>query len=45
MCIVYNCGRGYVAMMIALEKGIVWGADIMMMEALVFEKEGFEMSH
>jgi len=44
-CIMHNCGRGYDATMIALEKGIVWGADVVMMQELVVEKEGFCISH
>ena len=31
--------------MIALEKGIVWGADVVMMQELVVEKEGYNISH
>jgi len=31
--------------MIALEKGIVWGADIVMMQEPVVEKEGYNISH
>jgi hypothetical protein len=41
----YNCGRGYVVMMMALETGIVWWADIRLMEEPVFAKEGYEMSY
>jgi len=31
--------------MIALETGIVWGADVVMMQELVVEKEGYNISH
>ena len=31
--------------MIALEKGIVWGADVVMMQEPVVEKEGYNISH
>jgi len=31
--------------MIALEKGIVWGADVVMMQEVVVEKEGYNISH
>jgi len=44
-CIMHTCGRGYDAMMIALEKGIVWGADVGMMQEWVVEKEGYNISH
>jgi len=44
-CIMHNCGRGYDATMIALEKGIVWGADVVMMQEPVVEKEGYNISH
>jgi hypothetical protein len=40
-----NCGRGYEGTMIALEKGIVWGADVVMMEQPVVEREGYNISH
>jgi len=43
-CIMHNCGRGYVATMMALEKGIVWGADVVMLQEF-FEKEGYPISH
>jgi len=44
-CIMHNCGRGYDATMMALEKGIVWGADVVMMQEQVVEKEGYNISH
>jgi len=31
--------------MIALEQGIVWGADVVMMQEPVVEKEGYNISH
>jgi len=31
--------------MIALEKGIVWRADIVMLQEPVFEKKGYNISH
>jgi hypothetical protein len=31
--------------MMALEKGIVWGADVLMMQEPVVEKKGFSISH
>jgi len=31
--------------MIALEQRIVWGADIVMMQEPVVEREGFNISH
>ena len=31
--------------MIALEKGIVWGADVLIMQEPVVEKEGYNISH
>ena len=44
-CIMHNCGRGYDATMMALEKGIVWGADVLMMQELYEEREGYNISH
>jgi ribonuclease HI len=41
----HNCGRGYDATMMALEKGIVWGADVVMMQEQVVEREGYNISH
>jgi hypothetical protein len=43
--IMHNCGRGYGVTMIALEKGIVWGADVVIMQEQVVEKEGYYISH
>jgi len=31
-CLMHNCGRGYEATMMALEEGIVWGADVVVMQ-------------
>jgi len=39
-CIMHNCGRGYDATMMVLEKGIVWGADVVMMQEQYVEREG-----
>jgi len=44
-CIMHNCGRGYDATMMALEKGIVWGAVVVMMQELYEEREGYNISH
>jgi hypothetical protein len=44
-CIIHNCGRGYEATMMVLEKGIGWGADVVMMQEQVVEKEGYNISH
>jgi len=44
-CIMHNCGRGYDATMMALEKGIVWGADVVMMQEQHVEREGYNISH
>ena len=44
-CIVTSCGRRYDATMMALEKGIVWGADVVMMQEPYEEREGFNISH
>jgi len=44
-CIMHNCGRGYDVTMIVLEKGIVWGADVVMMQEQVVEKERYNISH
>jgi len=44
-CIMHNCGRGYEATMVALETGIVLGADVVMMQEPVVEKEGYHNSH
>jgi len=44
-CIMHRSGRGYDATMVALEKGIVWGADVVMMQELYEEREGYNISH
>ena len=44
-CIMHNCGRGYDATMMVLEKGNVWGANIVKMQEQVVEKEGYNISH
>ena len=44
-CIMHNCGRGYDATMMALEYGIVWGADVVMMQEPCVEREGYNISH
>jgi len=31
--------------MIELEKGIVWGSDVVMMQEPVFETQGYNISH
>jgi hypothetical protein len=41
----HNCGRGYAGTMMALEKGIVWEADVVMMQEPVIEREGYNISH
>jgi len=43
--IMHNCGRGYDAIMMVLEKGIVWGADVVMMQEPYEEREGYNISH
>jgi len=43
--IMHNCGRGYDATMMALEKGIVWGADVVMMQEQYVERGGYNISH
>jgi len=44
-CIMHNCWRGYDATMMALEKGIVWGADDVIMQEPYEEREGYNISH
>jgi len=44
-CIMHNCGRGYDATMMVLEKGIVWGADVVMMQEPYVERGGYNISH
>jgi len=44
-CIMHNCGRGYDATMMALEEGIVWGADVVMMQEPHEEREGYNISY
>jgi len=44
-CLMHNCGRGYDATMMALEQGIVWGADVVMMQEQYVERRGFIISH
>jgi len=44
-CIMHNCGRGYDATMMALEKEIVWGADVVIMQEQYVEREGYNISH
>jgi len=44
-CTMLKCGRGYDATMMALETGIVWGADVVMMQEQSREREGYNISH
>jgi len=44
-CIMPNCGRGYDVTMMVLEKEIVWGADVVMMQEQYVEKEGYNIGH
>jgi len=44
-CAMHNCGRGYEATMMALETGIVWGADVVMLQEPYVEREGYNISH
>jgi len=44
-CVMHNCGRGYDATMMALETGIVWGADVVMLQEPYVEREGYNISH
>jgi hypothetical protein len=41
----HNCGRGYAGTMIALEKRIAWGADVVMIQEPVVVREGYNISH
>jgi len=44
-CLMHNCGRGYDETMMVLEKGIVWGADVVMLQEPYVEREGYNISH
>jgi hypothetical protein len=45
-CVMHNCGRGYyAATMIALEKGIVWRANVVILQESFVEREGYYISH
>ena len=44
-CIMHNCGRGYDATMMVLEKGTVWGADVVMMQEPYEAREGYDIGH
>jgi len=44
-CIMQNCGRGYDATMMGLEKEIVKGEDVVMMQEPYEEREGYNISH
>jgi len=44
-CVMHNCGRGYEATMMVLETGIVWGADVVMLQEPYVEREGYNISH
>jgi hypothetical protein len=41
----HNCGRGYSAMMMALHKGIVWGADVVLLQEVVVDRERYYIGH
>jgi len=44
-CLMHNRGRGYDVTMMTLEQGIVWGADVVMMQEQYVEREGYNISH
>ena len=44
-CNIHECGRVYAATMMALEKGNVWGADLVMMQEPCVERKGYNISH
>ena len=44
-CVLHKGGRGYKATMIALEHGIVWEADVVLMQEQYVERDGYNISH